>query len=109
MPQPGTRPSYALTAFAQGLRQHGYVEDRNISIQYSWANGHYDLLPLMAAEFVRRRVAVIAMWGPPLPRKLPKRRHRPSRLSLPLAQTRLLWAWSAASVGRAEISPARPV
>jgi putative ABC transport system substrate-binding protein len=50
---------FALTAFAQGLRQQGYVEDRNVSIEYSWADGHYDLLPSMAAEFVRRRVAVI--------------------------------------------------
>jgi putative ABC transport system substrate-binding protein len=54
---------FALAAFAQGLRQQGYVEDRNVSIQYSWADGHYDLLPSMAAEFVRRRVAVIATQG----------------------------------------------
>jgi putative ABC transport system substrate-binding protein len=54
---------FALAAFAQGLRQQGYIEDRNVSIQYSWADGHYDLLPAMAAEFVRRRVAVIATFG----------------------------------------------
>jgi putative tryptophan/tyrosine transport system substrate-binding protein len=48
-----------LSAFKQGLLQQGYVEDRNLSIQYSWADGHFDLLPSMAAEFVRRRVAVI--------------------------------------------------
>jgi putative ABC transport system substrate-binding protein len=50
---------FALDAFAQGLRQQGYVEDRSITIEYSWADGHYDLLPSMAAEFVRRHVAVI--------------------------------------------------
>jgi putative ABC transport system substrate-binding protein len=55
----GEALEFALAAFAQGLRQRGYVEDRNISIEYSWAGGHYDLLPSMAAEFVRRRVAVI--------------------------------------------------
>jgi putative ABC transport system substrate-binding protein len=54
---------FALAAFAQGLRQQGYVEDRNFSFEYSWADGHYDLLPSMAAEFVRRRVAVIATLG----------------------------------------------
>jgi putative ABC transport system substrate-binding protein len=50
---------FAIVAFAQGLRQQGFVEDRNVSVQYSWADGHYDLLPSMAAEFVRRRVSVI--------------------------------------------------
>jgi putative tryptophan/tyrosine transport system substrate-binding protein len=53
---------FALDAFAQGLRQQGYVEDRNVSIQYSWADGHNDLLSSMAAEFVRRRVALIVTF-----------------------------------------------
>jgi putative ABC transport system substrate-binding protein len=53
---------FALAAYAQGLRQQGYVEDGNVSIQYSWADGHYDLLPSMAAEFVRRHVAVIVTF-----------------------------------------------
>src|SRR4051794_33415581 len=54
---------FALTPFAQGLHDEGYFEDRNVSIQYSWADGHYDLLPAMAAEFVRRRVAAIVTFG----------------------------------------------
>jgi putative ABC transport system substrate-binding protein len=53
---------FALAAFAQGLRQQGFVEDRNLNIEYMWADGHYDLLPSMAAEFVRRRVAVIVTF-----------------------------------------------
>jgi ABC-type uncharacterized transport system substrate-binding protein len=53
---------FALAAFMQGLRQQGYVEDRNVIIQYSWADGHYDLLASMASEFVRRRVAVIVTF-----------------------------------------------
>jgi len=53
---------FALAAFTQGLRQQGYVEDRNVSIQYSWADGHYDLLPSMAPEFVRRHVDVIVTF-----------------------------------------------
>jgi putative tryptophan/tyrosine transport system substrate-binding protein len=59
---------FALSAFAEGLRQQGYTEGRNVGIQYSFADGHYDLLPSMAAEFVRRHVAVIVTFQgtPPL-------------------------------------------
>ena len=53
---------FALAAFMQGLRQQGYIEDRNVTIQYSWADGHYDLLPSMADEFVRRHVAIIVTF-----------------------------------------------
>jgi putative tryptophan/tyrosine transport system substrate-binding protein len=53
---------FALAAFAQGLRRQGFIEDRNLSIEYIWADGHYDLLPSMAAEFVRRRVTVIVTF-----------------------------------------------
>jgi putative ABC transport system substrate-binding protein len=53
---------FALAAFAQGLRGQGFIEDRNLSIEYIWADGHYDLLPSMAAEFVRRRVTVIVTF-----------------------------------------------
>jgi putative tryptophan/tyrosine transport system substrate-binding protein len=60
----GSRSSFefALAAFARGLRQQGFVEDRNLRIDYIWADGRYDLLPSMAAEFVRRRVAVIVTF-----------------------------------------------
>jgi putative tryptophan/tyrosine transport system substrate-binding protein len=53
---------FALAAFIQALRQQGFVEGRNVSIQYSWAEGHYDLLPSMASEFVRRHVAIIVTF-----------------------------------------------
>jgi putative ABC transport system substrate-binding protein len=48
-----------IASFMDGLRQQGFTEGRNVAIQYSWAEGHLDLLPSMAAEFVRRRVTVI--------------------------------------------------
>ena len=65
VPGSGSRSAsdFLLAAFAQGLRQQGFVEDRNVNLHYSWAEGHYDLLPTMAAEFVRRRVAVIVTLG----------------------------------------------
>jgi putative ABC transport system substrate-binding protein len=49
--------THLLAAFRHGLAEGGYVEGQNLSIEFRWARGRYDLLPGMAADLVNRRVS----------------------------------------------------
>jgi len=58
-----TRNEVNFAAFYRALAEVGYVEGRNVAIEHRWTNGHNDQLPALAAELVRRRVAVIVTTG----------------------------------------------
>jgi putative ABC transport system substrate-binding protein len=55
--------SYLVAGFRQGLRETGYVEGGNLTIEYRWAENQYDRLPALAADLVRSQVSVIAATG----------------------------------------------
>jgi putative ABC transport system substrate-binding protein len=57
------RFAYLVAAFRKGLAEEGYVEGRNVAMEYRWAEGHYDRLPKLASELVARHVNVLAATG----------------------------------------------
>jgi putative ABC transport system substrate-binding protein len=59
------RFAFQAAAFAQGLKETGYVESQNVAIEYRWAEDRYDRLPSLAADLVSRKLDLIAAFGPP--------------------------------------------
>jgi putative tryptophan/tyrosine transport system substrate-binding protein len=55
--------AHLLAGFRRGLQETGFVEGRNVAIEYRWAEGQYDRVPALAADLVRRQVAVIVTVG----------------------------------------------
>jgi putative tryptophan/tyrosine transport system substrate-binding protein len=61
-----------MAGFHQGLGATGYTVSQNVAMQSSWAEGHYDRLPELAADLVRRKVAVIFASGGSAPAQAAK-------------------------------------
>src|SRR5450631_2155319 len=90
-----------LRGFRKGLGETGYVEGRNVTVEYHFVDGQYDRLPALIADLVRRRVAVIATPDSNVAATAAKAAPRRSRSCSASLKTRSSLVLSRASAGRA--------
>jgi putative ABC transport system substrate-binding protein len=64
--------AHLVAAFLQGLKDLGYIEGQNVALEYRWAEGRYEQLPTLAADLVRRQVAVLVTAGGQIPAQAAK-------------------------------------
>ena len=89
------------TAFRKGLNEAGAIEGQNMTVEYHWLEGQNDRLPVLVADLVRRKVAVIASLGNVSELRLrPKLQPRQSRSSLAFPQIQSGWVLRSTSLAR---------
>ena len=94
-----------IAGFRAGLKEAGYLDGQNVTIEFRWAEGHYDRLPEMAADLVRRKVAVWSRLGVHRASWPPRGLLQPFRLFSRAALTRFTLASSLASAIPGATSP----
>ena len=97
--------AHLVAAFRRGLAENGYVEGKNVTVEYRWALGQYDRLPALAAELARRPLAVLVATGGDPARLQPRPRRRRFQSSAYSVAIQSNAASSQALIGRAEMSP----